>query len=231
MLSSIRRLSVVVLAALVAACASAPQTPVQLNVASSLASGTRVGVILVDVPKPDTTFPGAGCLLCYATASVANSSLTKQVKTWGTEDLVALRADAAKALKAKGVTAVAVNEPVDLSKLPKGPGGLNKAAYDFGALGKKYAFDKALVIDLQSVGASRNYAAYVPTDVPRGEVQGLVYLVDLASQTYEWYQVVKASRPAAGNWDEPPSFPGMTNAYYQAVEDARDAVLKPISAR
>lgn len=230
LLIAIRRLSVIVLASLIAACASAPQEPVQLNASSSLASGTRVGVILVDVPKPDTSFPGAGCLLCYAAASAGNSSLTKQVKTWGTEDLVALRADATKALKAKGVNAVAVDESVDLSKLPKGPGGVNKPAYDFGALGKKYAFDKALVIQLQSVGVSRAYSAYVPTDVPRSEVQGMVYLVDLTSQAYEWYQVLKASRPAAGNWDEPPSFPGITNAYFQAIEDTRDAVLKPISA-
>lgn len=231
MLSSIRRVSVIVLASLVAACASAPQAPVGLNAASSLASGTRVGVVLVNVPKPDTSFPGAGCLLCYAAAAAVNSSLTKQVQTWGTEDLVALRADATKALKAKGVTAVAVDEPVDLSNLPKGPGGPNKPAFDFGALGKKYAFDKALVIHLQSLGVSRAYSAYVPTDVPRSEVQGVVYLVDLASQTYEWYQPVKASRAAAGNWDEAPSFPGVTNAYYQAIEEARDAVLKPISAR
>jgi hypothetical protein len=33
---------------------------------------------------------------------------------------------------------------------------------------------------------------------------------------------VNIIKAAEGNWDEPPKFPGMTNAYFQTIELARD---------
>jgi hypothetical protein len=30
-----------------------------------------------------------------------------------------------------------------------------------------------------------------------------------------------------GDWDEPPKFPGLTNAYFQAVEQFKDGAKKP----
>jgi hypothetical protein len=33
---------------------------------------------------------------------------------------------------------------------------------------------------------------------------------------------------AAGNWDEPPDYPALTNSYYQALEMGKDIILAPI---
>ena len=39
------------------------------------------------------------------------------------------------------------------------------------------------------------------------------------------------ARGTEGTWDEPPKFPGLTNAYYQALETAMDTVKKPFAKR
>jgi hypothetical protein len=60
-------------------------------------------------------------------------------------------------------------------------------------------------------------------------VRGTAYLVNLNTQTYEWYAPINAQKATDKKWDEPPTFPGLTNAYYQAVEAARDSVLNPLA--
>lgn len=226
----VRLMVIAALAALMAACASAPQNAVPLNAASSLVGGSKVGVVMVAIPKPDTSFPGAGCLLCYATASAVNSKLTAHVKTLGTEDLVQLREDLAAALKGKGMSVTVVPDFVELDKFPKASGGENKPNRDFAELAKKFQLDKLVVIEVLAVGVERPYSAYIAVGDPRGVVQGQAYLINLSNQTYEWYQPITANKGVTGNWDEPAAkFPGVTNAYYQAIEAARDTVLQPFT--
>lgn len=58
-------------------------------------------------------------------------------------------------------------------------------------------------------------------------VKGLAYLVNLKTNDYEWYQPIDVAKGAA-NWDQPPGYPDLTNAYYQAIELAKDSVLTPL---
>jgi len=108
----------------------------------------------------------------------------------------------------------------------KGP---NIAKKDFSALQKKYKVDRLLVIEIASLGFVRTYSAYIPTSDPKGVLQGSGYIVNLNSNTYEWYLPVNISKSADKNWDEPPKFPGLTNAYFQVLELGKDAFLQPFS--
>ena len=38
---------------------------------------------------------------------------------------------------------------------------------------------------------------------------------------------VAIARSSEGPWDEPPKFPGLSNAYFQTVELGRDTFLQP----
>jgi hypothetical protein len=89
--------------------------------------------------------------------------------------------------------------------------------------------DRLLVIDITTLGVMRPYSAYVPTGAPRGILEGRGYLVNLSNNSYEWYQRVQVYRAADGQWDEPPKFPGLTNAYYQVIELGKDDFLKPFN--
>ncbi len=210
-------------------CAIKPQQPVPLNQDALSSKGARVGIAMSALPKVDTYFPGAGCLLCYAFASASNASLTKHTETLTHDDLSALKEDVATALRKKNVEVVVIKEPIDLKSLPDIRTEVTTAARkDFASLRGKHAVDKLLVIDMPLVGYVRTYSSYVPTSDPKAVVNGAVYLVDLKTNTYNWYQPIDISRSAGVTWDEPPKYPGLTNAYFQAVEAGRDSVLKPL---
>lgn len=212
---------------LLSGCATPPQPPVGFN-AAAVTPTTRVGVAMTALPKVDTSFPGAGCLLCLATASVANSALTTHANTLPHEDLPKLKALLAEQLRKKGNQVSVIAEPLKIDDLPKASAqGANLAVKDFGSLQKKHDIDKLLVVSIASLGFERTYSAYIATSDPKAVLRGVAFMVDLKTNTYEWYQPLNVLRSADGPWDEPAKFPGLTNAYFQAVEVGKDEVLKP----
>ena len=86
-------------------CGTPPQQPIAMNSAALHAEGTRVGVAM-EVAKVDTVFPGAGCLLCLAAASVANQSLTTYTQKLPTDDIAHIKADLGDQLRKRGYTPV-----------------------------------------------------------------------------------------------------------------------------
>jgi hypothetical protein len=215
--------------AMLGGCAITPQAAIPLA-PEVVGASTRIGVAMSPMPKVNTSFPGANCLLCMAAAEIANTSLTKHTQQLPSADLQQLKTDAVQALAAHGAQTKAIAEPLDVAKLPaaksKGP---NIARKDFSSLSSRYQIDKLVVIELTSVGFTRPYASYVPTSDPKAAVTGAVYLINLSNNTYEWYAPLNLQRAADGKWDEAPDFPGLTNAYYQVIEATRDGVLKPLN--
>jgi hypothetical protein len=210
-------------------CATPPQPPIPLSDSTLKSPGARIGVAMSPLPKVDTHLLGASCLLCYAAASVANSSLTSHAGTLPLEDLPKLKADAAAALRKKGLEVVVIDEDVKIEDLPafssQQP---NTARKNFSSLRDKYKLDKLLVIDITTLGFQRTYSAYIPTGDPKGIVRGSGYIVNLQTHALEWYVPVEILKSAEGKWDEPPKFPGLSNAYFQALELGRDSFVKPL---
>jgi hypothetical protein len=210
-------------------CATAPQTPVALS-AATFQANPKVGVAMSPLPKIDTDFPGAGCLLCLATASIANSSLTSHARTLPYEDLPKLKEMLAEQLRKRGSTVTVVAEELKVEDLPKASSDApNAARKDFGGLQKKLGVDKLVVVEIGRLGFDRTYSAYIPTSDPKAVMRGLAYMVDLKTNTYEWYLPLNLMRSADGPWDEPTKFPGLTNAYFQVLEQGKDEVLKPFN--
>lgn len=226
-----RRFLLAALAALLGGCVSNPQLPVSLNSDAVGSQAGRIGVAMTALPKQDTQVPGAGCLLCLMFASSANSGLTTHAKTLPYEDLPTLKNQIADLLRQKGAAAVVIEEDLDVAALPEFPSkGPNLARTDFTSLSGKYQVDKLVVINITAVGFIRTYSAYVPTSDPKSLLQGLGYMVDLKTNAYTWYRPVTISKSADGAWDEPPKYPGLTNAYFQALELGKDAFLQPFAA-
>lgn len=217
--------------ALLAGCATRPPSPLAYKQEVLTATPTKVGVAMTAIPKIDTSFPGAACLLCYAAASVANSSLTTYTHTLSYEDLPKLKDQVAEVLSKKGIATVIIKEDLDVASLPDGSGpvGPNMARKNFTSLKDKYGVDKLLVIAIDNIGFSRMYSSYIPNSDPRAQITGTAYIVDLKTNQYNWYNPVSQTRASQGAWDEPPKFPGLTNAYYQVLELAKDSVLNPLS--
>jgi hypothetical protein len=224
-----RRASLLLATALfLGGCATPPQAPVNLAGDYFATKPGRVGIATNELPKPDTFFPGAGCLLCLATASIANSELTTHVRTLNTDDLKPLKADLAKLLRAQGLEVVLIDEALKLDTFPdRASPAPNTARKDFSALRDKYKIDRLLLVNVSAVGYTRNYSAYIPNGDARATLQGEGSMVNLSTQALEWHEPLAISRAAESKWDEPPKFPGLTNAYFQALEMAMDQVKKP----
>jgi len=215
--------------AFMAGCATTPpQLPVELSSQAMASGGGRIGVAMKKLPQVDTYLPGAGCLLCLAAASVANSQLTAYAQKLPPEQLPQLKEDVAAALRAKGADVVVIADPLDVDALPTtGSKAPNTSTRNFGDLKTKYAIARLLVIEIDQLGFERTYSAYVPTSDPKAVLRGRGYIVNLTNNGYEWFAPVNLVRSAGGPWDEPPKFPGLTNAYYEVVERGRDAFLAP----
>jgi hypothetical protein len=211
-------------------CATKPQLPVDLAPAALKSGNQRIGVAMTQLPKVDVHLPGANCLLCLMTATVANSGLSKHASSLALEDLSGLKHKAAAALRQNGANTIVINEPLDIKALLDDNANTpNAAKKNFAPLKQKYGIDMLLVIDINAVGFERMYSAYFPTSDPKGLLRGTGYLVNLNTNTYEWYLPVYIAKSADGKWDEPTAFPGLTNAYYQALEMGKDAFLQPLA--
>jgi len=211
-------------------CATKPQLPVSMNSTTLSAKGTRIGVAMTSLPTVDTSFPGAGCLLCMATASVANSSLTAYTKTLNHEDLPKLKQAVADLIRKRGAEPVVIAEDLKLDAFSDRPASAegNFARKDYSPMLKKYGIDKLLLIDIRELGFERTYSAYVPTSDAKAVLRGSAALIDLKTHALEWYQPLAIVRASDGAWDEPPKFPGLSNAYFQVIELSKDEVLKPL---
>jgi len=226
-------IGLIVLGLILVGCAT-PQLPVKLaadSFSTSTSSSEKIGIAMTSIPVADTYFPGADCLLCLVTANATNSTLSKYTKTLSVEELNALKVDIAAALKAKkNIDIVLIADSLDLKSMPDFPNsGPNIAKKDFTSLKTKYGVDKLLVVQVLAVGFTRPYASYIPTGAPKAMVSSTGFLVNLKTNTFEWYLPTQTIRGAEGNWDEPPQFPGLTNAYFQAVEQGRDLLINTLT--
>jgi hypothetical protein len=213
------------------ACATRVQLPVELApTAISSVPQERVGVAMVKLPKAGLSLPGADCLLCIMAAQGMNSALSKHTDSLASDDLLPLKEEIAAALRKKGLTPVVITEDIDVSKLADAPSSdaPNAAAKDFGPLRQKYGVSRLIVVQVNQLGFERTYASYFPTGDPKGVLRGVGYMVN-GKNTYDWYQPVSILKAADGAWDEPAKYPGLTNAYFQAMEVARSQWLQPFA--
>jgi len=174
------------------------------------------------------SFPGADCLLCIAAAALNHTDLRAHVGKLPLEDLPKLKQMLAEKLARRGIKVKVIDEPLKIGDIPKVSTEDDlRAKRDFTVFAKRNEVDRVLVLDLRQIGVERNYQVYVPVAPPRAVVRGEAYLVNTSNGQYEWFHKIDVVRTPSGEWSEPPQFPGLTNAYFEALEVAKDELLKP----
>jgi hypothetical protein len=144
------------------------------------------------------------------------------------DELLTIKDGIADRLRKKGVDAVVIAENLNIKQLKDfSGGGVNIAKKDFRPLKDQYKVDHLVLIDITRLGFVRNYAAYISRGDPIAELDGTLAVVNLATNAYDFYQEINQSKGSEGGWDEPPDFPGLTNAYYAVIESGKDAVQQP----
>lgn len=219
-----------VLATFLSGCASFRQPPVVLDPQALHASRGKIGVAMTAVPTPSVVVQGADCVLCILLAKQMLSLVSKQAETLPVDDLKRLKAEVAERLRARGLDAVALDEDFDWKQYPevekKVPG---IATHDLRDLQRRNGINQLVLLQVFQLGFHRKYATYFPSSDPVAQVAGQGMMIQLDSGRLTWYQDVLTRKEARGDWDEQPHYPGLTNAYFQAVEAARDAFLQPFA--
>lgn len=209
-------------------CATRIQNSIPLDSSTLSAVGGRVGVAMAPLPKVDTEFPGAGCLLCIGVARGFHSRMTDHVRTLPIEDLPELAAQAGALLEKKGARTLVLKDPLKLDDLPSFDGeAVNFARKDFRGLRDKYNIDRLVVFQVSSLGVWRTYSSYVPVGEPYAVFNATVFMVNTQTNALEWFEPIALTR-AAAKWDQPPEYPDLTNAYFQALEIGKTHLLKPL---
>jgi len=211
----------------VAACASPKRLPVALSPKAVDATAGRIGLMLVLPEKPDTYFPGASCLLCLATANLMHSSLNAYTATLSKAEVLEIKTSLMDVLKDKKLEVIELPDASNLEAFSN----LNepqKSPRDFSALKSRFQIERLMIVHIEQLGFERNFKAYVPQGLPSATVQGQSYIVNLSSNALEWFLPFSVKKVTNKNWDEPPSFPGLTNAYFQAIEAARKTIVTPL---
>jgi len=220
----------ILLFSLLGGCVTNPQGSVQTGEEFwKQNSQIKVGVVMTSLPTLDVFLPGASCLLCLIAAETANSSLSKHVNTLSIQDLGELKAALAKNIETKGASTVIIDDAIDLKKLSKFKSKLeNSAVKDYSSYSNQDGITHLAVIHLRSAGMNRTYANYIPTSDPKAVFSGSIYMVDLATNTYQSYESFSISKAARSNWKESPNFPALTNAFYQAIESGKEIILNSL---
>ena len=212
-------------------CAVAPQEPIAIQDNVWQQNSMKVGVLMSTVPELNVHMPGAECLLCLAAAEIANRSLSKHVDTLSHDDLPRMKDQLVAELGQKGVSAMSYPQAYDLNKLPDTKSDNSTVARkDFSSFNDGSGLSHLLVIQVNMLGMYRPYSAYIPNSDPKAVFAGAIYLVNLQDNTYAWYEPVSIYRGATGEWDEPPSFPSLTNAWYQALEMGKKKILATVDS-
>lgn len=213
-------------------CSSSPkQTNLSIPKQFYKEGGEKIGLEfnIPDIPK--LHIYGASCLLCYAAASAANSSLSSYAKKIDISEVGSFKDTITKQIEGNGKSVILVDEVSDISDLPKlKPKQLGVAEHDHRALKEKLKVDYLLVFQIDQIGFYRPYTNYIPTGNPVGYIAGLIYMVDLESNEYKMYEKIDYKIPAKGEWKEPPNYPGLTNSVYEAIEQFKErsiSILTP----
>ena len=80
---------------------------------------------------------------------------------------------------------------------------------------------------MTSTGTYRTYYGFMPTSTPSTQVVVSAYVIDLDDNRLLYYQPFATNREAEGEWDEGPDFPKLTDAFYQALDQTQQNMLRP----
>lgn len=207
---------------------SPPQSEVALNTDVLSRDDIKIG-IYYEAPedKATTHIWGANCLLCYAFASALTNGLDSHLEsTISTDELDAIKdlVHSQYSSRFANVKLVQLSTPLDDFKDFEDQ--LGFADKDLRDVKSELDIDVLVVVQLRSYGAYRSFSDYVPNGDPKGHLAGLLYSVDLNTNAYLQYLSINEKVQPGGPWDEPPSYPNVTTAYYQAVENVKAKIAK-----
>lgn len=212
-------------------CATVPQPPVALDKSYWNSNKPNLGVYVQNADVPQFYMEGDVRLLDFVVIKAVMAPASNHFEKLDLADFDVLRTDIKTRFEKESIEVKLLSEDLKMDDLPDYSDPDDKdqvyfARKDYSKIRDKHAIDHLLIIEPKRVGLARPYHAFMPLGDPRAifEVRG--QLVDLHSNKLIWYADISRSGYSSGEWDEPPVFPGLTNAFYVALEGVKEDVME-----
>lgn len=207
---------------------SPPQPEVSINTDMLSRDDMKIGIYYAGPEDKATThIGGAGCLLCYAVASALTSGLDSHLESAiSTDELDDIKDLVFSQYSSRFKSVKMVQLPTPLADFKDFNDQHGFADKDLREVKNELDIDVLVVIQLRGYGAFRSFSNYIPNGDPQGYLSGLLYSVDLNTNAYFQYLSLDEKVQPGGPWDEAPSYPNVTTAYYQAVENFKEKITR-----
>ena len=219
---------------LVGCAATQPIVPMSQQFYAQPAS--TVGIVFVEQKQAELFTWGDTSLLDMAIIATATAQLQAHIKTLDMSDFSDIKGQVAKILESKGFSVSMLGELPPLEKFAdfSDPDKNDTEYYnkkDLRSLRERLSIDFLLRIQTFRVGVARTYNGFIPTSPPSASFGAEGQLTDLRNNRLLWHQGFINTKPADGDWDEPPNYPGLTNSYFIVLEETRKELLDGLLAK
>jgi len=234
-MNTLRAYIVVASVILISGCVTAPQVPVSLSDTYWEKTGKKLGLIIGPIEKPGLYMEGDVRLLDYAINAGAMSSVTSHFESLDTSDYEKINKEVRDIFTARGMLVVNFPKEEKINDLPDFTDPNEKdtvyfSRKDYMGYKEKYGVENVLSITPVRIGVARPYHGFIPTGNPRAVFELKVEMVDLATNGLLWYSNIDTANHSTGNWDEPPAYPGLTNAFYASMATAKQTIINELEA-
>ncbi len=102
---------------------------------------------------------------------------------------------------------------------------LNVNEKNYSQIASRAGSDKVLVIQLEAIGAVRNYYGLIPINAPQAYCVLSGKLINTSNNQVLWSYQTKVIRPVEGKWDQPPHYPELDHAIKIAINTAEHELI------
>lgn len=177
--------------------------------------------------KGDMYIVGGVGLLDLAIIKAATHQFQTYLNQYDPANFYLLQTEFVADLRKHGIPAEKYSDSIELSKLQVLPGYDDKAyeRKDFRPLAVQLKNNRLLLLNINVIGATRNYYGMIPTSAPRAVCDAEARLVDLEHNKTLWRFLTRQEVKVEGKWDQPPDYPNFTGALNKAVSHANQAIV------
>ncbi len=179
-----------------------------------------VAIVIEKLPQADYMTLGQQGLLDLAINEGANSELNDYLHQLDMQEFLLIGEEFRSFIEAQGVSVVSVKTDYVLPELNPLEGGKGFALKNFKPLRDDLGADRLLLISVPHAGVVRQYYGFIATGAPMADFFAKGIVVDLDTNRVLWRARFDTKLAIAEPWDEPPSFPNVTSAFYKAMEKA-----------
>lgn len=191
----------------------------------------KIDVAQAKLPKATLYQQGQQGLLDVVVSGVVSNKFDNYLKTVDVKQISSLSPEFTKALKARGIPAEVYSQPINLSNLnSSGKDAKGYATKNFTALSGRLNADKILLVDVQQLGALRNYYGPIPLGAPKAVCKLEGQLIELKTNKILWRYTSSVTVPVTGEWDQAPNYPNFNTAIEKAMQVAKQELYDSFTA-